>query len=76
MRVGILCLMQESNTFLNKKTEFYHFEEDLLLEGSEIRQNMVDAAEADYYEVFASIDDSAGGSPRVYGFFAGFKLIS
>ena len=43
MRVGILCLMQESNTFLNKKTEFYHFEEDLLLEGSEIRQNMVDA---------------------------------
>ena len=29
MRVGILCLMQESNTFLNRKTEFHHFEEDL-----------------------------------------------
>jgi len=37
---------------------------------------MVDAAEADYYEVFAAIDDSAGGSPVVYGFFTGFKVIS
>tara|TARA_R100000656_G_scaffold60337_1_gene46797 strand:- start:178 stop:450 length:273 start_codon:yes stop_codon:yes gene_type:complete len=37
---------------------------------------MVDAAEADYYEVFAAIDDSAGGSPIVYGFFTGFKVIS
>ena len=33
MRVGILCLMQESNTFLNRKTEFHHFQEDLFLEG-------------------------------------------
>ena len=58
MRVGILCLMQESNTFLNKKTEFYHFEEDLLLEGSEIRHNMVDA----HHEVGGFLEglDAAG----------------
>ena len=43
MRVGILCLMQESNTFLNKKTELHDFESDLLLEGNEIKKNMIDA---------------------------------
>ena len=43
MRVGILCLMQESNTFLNKKTELHDFESDLLLEGDEIKKNMIDA---------------------------------
>ena len=43
MRVGILCLMQESNTFLNRKTEFHHFEEDLFLEGNEIGEKMVDS---------------------------------
>ena len=43
MRVGILCLMQESNTFLKMGTEYHHFEEDLLLEGSKIRENMFDA---------------------------------
>lgn len=43
MRVGILCLMQESNTFLNKKTELHHFKEDLFLEGIEIREKMVDS---------------------------------
>ena len=43
MRIGILCLMQESNTFLNRKTELYHFEEDLLLEGESIRKIMEDS---------------------------------
>ena len=40
MRVGILCLMQESNTFLNQPTEFHHFEDDLLLTGESIREQM------------------------------------
>ena len=53
MRVGILCLMQESNTFLNRKTEFHHFEEDLFLEGNEIREKMVDS----HHEVGASWKD-------------------
>ena len=40
MRVGILSLMQESNTFIQNETELSHFEEDLLLEGEEIRSTM------------------------------------
>ena len=35
--------MQESNTFLSRKTELYHFEEDLLLEGEPIRKIMKDS---------------------------------
>ena len=40
MRVGILCLMQESNTFLSKTTEFQNFVDDLLLKRNEIRDKM------------------------------------
>ena len=43
MRVGILSLMQESNTFIQNQTELSHFEEDLLLEGEEIRSTMENA---------------------------------
>ena len=34
MRVGILCLMQESNTFIETPTEYSHFEDDMILETS------------------------------------------
>ena len=40
MRVGILCLMQESNTFLSQTTKLHHFAEDLLLVGEEIRKQL------------------------------------
>jgi len=40
MRIGILCLMQESNTFLNQQTKLHHFAEDLLLVGEEIRKQL------------------------------------
>ena len=43
MRVGILSLMQESNTFIQNETELNHFEEDLLLEGEDIRSTMENA---------------------------------
>ncbi|MDG1861577.1 MAG: M81 family metallopeptidase, partial [SAR324 cluster bacterium] len=43
MRVGILSLMQESNTFIQNETKLSHFEEDLLLEGEEIRSTMENA---------------------------------
>ena len=58
MRLGILCLMQESNTFLNRKTEFHHFEEDHFLEGNEIREKMVDS----HHEVGGFLEglDAAG----------------
>ena len=38
MRIGILSLLHESNTFISSPTEFSHFEDDLLLEGEAVRQ--------------------------------------
>src|SRR3954454_9929420 len=40
MRVGIVALLQESNTFLDGRTTLAHFEQDLLLEGEAIRQRL------------------------------------
>lgn len=40
MRVGIIALLQESNTFVSRLTTLQQFEEDLLLEGEAIRQQM------------------------------------
>lgn len=37
MRVGIIALLQESNTFIDGKTTFAHFESDMLLEGDAVR---------------------------------------
>src|SRR4051812_14312067 len=43
MRVGIIGLLQESNTFLSGRTTLAHFEQDLLLEGEVIRQRLAGA---------------------------------
>lgn len=40
MRVGILALMQESNTFLREQTTFDKFEQDLLLLGPAVEQQL------------------------------------
>lgn len=37
MRVGIIALLQESNTFIAGATTFAHFEADMLLEGDAVR---------------------------------------
>jgi microcystin degradation protein MlrC len=42
-RIGIVGLLQESNTFIEGKTTLDHFKEDLFLMGEDIRRNMVDA---------------------------------
>jgi microcystin degradation protein MlrC len=55
MRVGIVALLQESNTFLDGRTTLAHFEQDLLLEGEAIRQRLAGA----YHEIggfFAGLD--------------------
>src|SRR5688500_7139301 len=39
-RVGIIALLQESNTFLNEPTTLAPFEQELLLKGPAIRQRM------------------------------------
>ncbi|MBM3993362.1 MAG: M81 family metallopeptidase [Planctomycetes bacterium] len=43
MRVGIIALMQESNTFIAAPTTFAHFEDDLLVEGDAVRARFADA---------------------------------
>ena len=37
-RIGILALIQESNTFLSRKTTFEDFQNDVLIHGEEIRK--------------------------------------
>jgi microcystin degradation protein MlrC len=43
MRIGILALLQESNTFISEPTTFRHFEEELLLTGEAMRQRFAGA---------------------------------
>src|SRR5437764_15322123 len=37
VRVGIIALLQESNTFIDGRTTLAHFEQDVLAEGEEVR---------------------------------------
>lgn len=43
MRVGIIALLQESNTFLDAHTTLAHFEQDLLLTGENVRRALATA---------------------------------
>ncbi len=43
MRVGIIALLQESNTFVSQPTLLNHFEEDLLVEGEAVRERLASA---------------------------------
>ena len=43
MRVGIIALLQESNTFIAEPTTLAHFEQDLLVEGEAVRTRLADA---------------------------------
>ncbi len=43
LRVGIVGLLQESNTFISGRTTLDHFREDLLLRGEEVRRRMAGA---------------------------------
>jgi microcystin degradation protein MlrC len=43
MRVGIIALLQESNTFLAGRTTLAHFEQDLLVEGETVRERLAGA---------------------------------
>jgi microcystin degradation protein MlrC len=40
MRIGIVSLLHESNTFLRQSTTLKHFQEDLYLEGNVIREKL------------------------------------
>ncbi|HZN34761.1 MAG TPA: M81 family metallopeptidase [Pirellulaceae bacterium] len=40
MRIGIIALLQESNTFIGQPTTFAHFEQDLLATGAAVRERL------------------------------------
>src|SRR4051794_25645670 len=43
MRVGIIALLQESNTFIADQATLAHFAQDLLAEGETVRARLADA---------------------------------
>jgi len=58
MRIGIVALLQESNTFIAERTTFEHFERELLLTGESIREQLADT-EHEVGGFFAGIADDA-----------------
>lgn len=69
-RVGILALIQESNTFLPGATTFDHFRQDLILVGEEVRQHFAAA----HHEVRGFFDGLAGASIEAVPIFAARAL--
>ena len=43
MRIGILSFLHESNTFIGEKTTRAHFEQDILLTGEAIRDQLAES---------------------------------
>src|SRR5919201_1218327 len=40
MRIGIIALLQESNTFIGRPTTLAHFEQELLVTGQAVRERL------------------------------------
>lgn len=69
-RVGILALIQESNTFLPGSTTFEHFRQDLILTGEEVRQHFATA----HHEVRGFFDGLARAGFEAVPIFAARAL--
>ena len=69
-RVGILALIQESNTFLSGTTTYDHFRQDLLLTGEEVRQHFATA----HHEVRGFFDGLAHAGIEAVPIFAARAL--
>ena len=69
-RVGILALIQESNTFLSGTTTFDHFRQDLLLTGDEVHRHFAAA----HHEVRGFFDGLARAGFDVVPIFAARAL--
>lgn len=69
-RVGILALIQESNTFLPGATTFDHFRQDLILIGEEVRQYFAAA----HHEVRGFFDGLARSGIEAVPIFAARAL--
>ena len=60
MRVGILALLHESNTFINRPTTIEHFERNLLLRGDDVRRELADT----HHEVGGFFEGLAAADSR------------
>ena len=69
-RVGILALIQESNTFLPGATTLDHFRQELLLAGEEVRQQFAQA----HHEVRGFFDGLAAAGMEAVPLFAARAL--
>ena len=69
-RVGILALIQESNTFLPGITTFEHFQQDLILIGEDVRQHFATA----HHEVRGFFDGLARAGFNTVPIFAARAL--
>jgi microcystin degradation protein MlrC len=69
-RVGILALIQESNTFLPGSTTYEHFRQDLILTGEEVRQHFATA----HHEVRGFFDGLARAGFEAVPIFAARAL--
>ncbi len=70
MRVGIIALLQESNTFIDGFTTIRHFEEDVLAEGDEVRRRF----EGTHHEVGGFFEGLAGAGVEAVPIFAARAL--
>jgi microcystin degradation protein MlrC len=57
MRIGIIALLQESNTFVGQPTTFAHFEQELLVVGDEVR-NRLAGTHHEVAGMFHALDDA------------------
>lgn len=69
-RIGIIALIQESNTFLPGITTFEHFRQDLLLVGDEVRRHFANA----HHEVRGFLDGLAQAGCEAVPIFAARAL--
>lgn len=69
-RVGILALLQESNTFLSGSTTLEHFQRELLIRGEDVRQKFSNA----HHEVRGFFDGLAASNIEAVPIFAARAL--
>jgi microcystin degradation protein MlrC len=70
VRVGIIALLQESNTFIDGHTTLAHYEQDLLCEGEKVRQRM----EGTHHEVGGFFEGLASAGIEAVPIFAARAL--
>jgi microcystin degradation protein MlrC len=65
MRIGILALLQESNTFISEPTTLKHFSDELLVEGEQVRERLAGS----HHEVagmFAALEEEGADAVPLF----------